>query len=204
MAVGMALADKMRGDNHVTCIFFGDGAVAEGEFHESLNLAALWNVPVLFVCENNRYGMGTALEYSHAVTDIAMRASCGYGIPAETVDGMDVLAVQEAATRAVEAIRAGEGPYFLECQTYRFRAHSMFDAELYRKKDEVQQWRQRDPIEIFIDKMKALDLLREGDLEEIEKEVAAEVQASVDFAEAGTWEPLEDLARFVYLEEETA
>lgn len=204
MAVGMGLADKMRGLDRITCIFFGDGAVAEGEFHESLNLAALWQVPVLFVCENNGYGMGTALRYSHAVTDIAERATCGYGIPAAAIDGMDVLAVQEAAHDAVEAIRAGAGPWLLECRTYRFRAHSMFDAELYRDKDEVQRWKQRDPIEIFTEELRKRDLITDEDLDTLEKQVMAEVQESVDFAEAGTWEPIEDLERFVYSEEAAA
>ncbi len=201
MAVGMALADKMRNENRVTCIFFGDGAVAEGEFHESLNLAALWHLPVLFVCENNQYGMGTALELSHSVTNLADRAQV-YNMAAATVDGMDVLAVEEATTTAVNAIRAGAGPYFLEFRTYRFRAHSMFDAELYRDKDEVQKWKQRDPIDNLVKLMRAQELLTDADLERIEAEVMGEVNTAVAFAEAGTWEPVEDLLRFVYSEEE--
>lgn len=201
MAVGMALADKMRNKNRVTCIFFGDGAVAEGEFHESLNLAALWHLPILFVCENNQYGMGTALELSHAVTNLADRAQV-YNMAAATVDGMDVLAVEEATKTAVDAIRAGAGPYFLEFRTYRFRAHSMFDAELYRDKDEVQKWKQRDPIDSLVKLMRARELLTDADLERIETEVMGEVNTAVAFAEAGTWEPVEDLLRFVYSEEE--
>lgn len=199
MAVGMALADKMRGNDHVTCIFFGDGAVAEGEFHESLNLAKLWNLPVLFVCENNQYGMGTAIEYSHAVTDLSKRAA-SYDMPAERVDGMDLLAVKEVAERMVTAVRNGEGPQFMECVTYRFRAHSMFDAELYREKEEVKEWRQRDPITQFIELMKAEGALTDKDLERMEREIAVEMEEAVAFAEAGTWEPLEDLTRFVYSE----
>lgn len=204
LAVGMALADKMRGIDRLTCIFFGDGAVAEGEFHESLNLAALWQVPVLFVCENNRYGMGTALEFSHAITDIAGRVPCGYGIPARAVDGMDLLAVREAADEAVAAVRAGAGPWFLECRTYRFRAHSMFDAELYRDKDEVQHWKERDPLDIFADELRRRNLLDDEEWQALEKRVAAEVDEAVAFAEAGTWEPVADLERFVYSERRTA
>lgn len=199
LAVGMALADKMRGDNRVTCIFFGDGAAAEGEFHESLNLAALWKLPVLFVCENNQYGMGTAIEYAHAVTQLSKHAGT-YNIPAKTIDGMDILATEAAAKEATAAIRAGAGPWFLEFRTYRFRAHSMFDAELYRDKDEVSGWKERDPISMFVAYLKHHDLITETDIQELEKKVQAEIEDAVAFAEAGTWEPLEDLTRFVYSE----
>ena len=199
LAVGMALADKMRGDERVTCIFFGDGAVAEGEFHESLNLAKLWHLPVLFVCEDNQYGMGTALEFSHAVTNLAKRAA-SYDMPTEQVDGMDVLAVEEVARRMATAVRNGEGPHFMECITYRFRAHSMFDAELYRQKTEVSEWRQRDPINQLMTQMKTDGTLTEADVTTMEREIAQEMDEAVAFAEAGTWEPLADLTRFVYSE----
>jgi pyruvate dehydrogenase E1 component beta subunit/2-oxoisovalerate dehydrogenase E1 component len=202
MAVGVALADKMRGLNRVTCCFFGDGAVAEGEFHESMNLAALWQAPVLFICENNQYGMGTALEYAESETDIAKKAA-SYKIPAKAIDGMDVLTVEAAAKEAADAVRAGEGPQFLECRTYRFRAHSMFDAELYRDKSEVAEWReQRDPIELFMETLREQDLLTDDELTAIEREVETEIEEAVAFAEAGTWEPLEDLTRWVYSEPE--
>jgi TPP-dependent pyruvate/acetoin dehydrogenase alpha subunit len=164
-----------------------------------MNLAVLWQVPALFVCENNLYAMGTALQYSHAVTDLAHRAAC-YGLPAETIDGMDVLAVEAAARKAIAAIRAGEGPHFLELRTYRYRAHSMFDAELYRSKEEVEEWRKRDPITTFVRYLKNHHLIGDADLEELEKKVAAEIDEAVAFAEAGTWEPVEDLTRFVYSE----
>ena len=133
LAVGLALADKMQGRNRITACFFGEGAAAEGEFHESLNLAALWKLPVMFVCENNLYAMGTALNRSEAETDIHKKAQ-SYAMSAEPVDGMDVVAVEAAALRASTSISDGNGPYFLECRTYRFRAHSLFDAQLYRKK----------------------------------------------------------------------
>jgi pyruvate dehydrogenase E1 component alpha subunit len=199
LALGVALADKMRGQQQVTCCFFGDGAVAEGEFHESLNLAALWQLPVLFVCENNLYAMGTALRYAQIETEVAKRAAT-YHLPAETVDGMEVLAVEAAAKKAAEYVRSGQGPYFLECRTYRFRGHSAFDTELYRSKEEVETWKKRDPILLFTQYLKERGLLGPEDLAEIEREVAIEMEAAVEFAEAGTWEPVEDLTRFVYSE----
>ena len=161
LAVGMALADKLQGIDRVTCCFFGDGAVAEGEFHESLNLCALWDLPVLWICENNRYGMGTALEYSESETNIAKKAA-SYKIKSKSVDGMDVLAVEELAQKFVKEIRAGKGPRFIEALTYRFRAHSMFDAELYRKKEEVEEWKHQDPITILYTKLEAAGLVNAG------------------------------------------
>jgi pyruvate dehydrogenase E1 component alpha subunit/2-oxoisovalerate dehydrogenase E1 component len=199
LAVGMALADKMQGRKRVTCCFFGDGAVAEGEFHESMNLASLWKLPVLFVCENNLYAMGTALRYSQAVTDLASKGA-GYAVPSVAVDGMDVLAVAAESGKAASHVRSGEGPYFMECRTYRFRAHSMFDAELYRSKEEVEEWKKRDPLVTFPMLLKENGLITDEDMAGLEEDVAAEVDASVEFAEAGTWEPVEDLARFVYSE----
>jgi TPP-dependent pyruvate/acetoin dehydrogenase alpha subunit len=166
-----------------------------------MNLSVLWKVPALYICENNLYAMGTALKYSHAVTDLAKRAAC-YGMPAETVDGMDVLAVEAAAKKAAEAVRAGEGPYFLELITYRFRAHSMFDAELYRSKEEVAEWKKRDPIPNLIEYLRTHNLIEDVDIEDMERRAAAEIQEAVDFAEAGTWEPVEELTRFVYSEGE--
>lgn len=199
LAVGLALADHMQGRQRVTSCFFGDGAVAEGDFHESMNLAALWKLPVLFVCENNLYAMGTALRYTEANQDIAAKAA-GYGMAAAAVDGMDVQAVEAAARAAVAHIQAGNGPYLLECRTYRFRPHSMFDTELYRTKEEVEQWKQRDPIELLAGRLREAGLFTEAEQVALEREVAAEVEASVAFAEAGTWEVVEDLTRFVTTE----
>ena len=199
LAVGLALADKMAGRARVTACFFGEGAVAEGEFHESLNLAALWQLPVLFCCENNLYAMGTALRRSESQTDIALKAA-GYELAAWAVDGMDVLAVHEAARRAVDAVRSGAGPHFLELRTYRFRAHSRFDPERYREKAEVAHWIERDPITLLRNALEAAGQLSEDQLAGIQGDADAEVAAAVGFAEAGTPEPLEDLARFVYSE----
>ncbi len=196
LAVGLALADRMQGRSAVTAAIFGEGAVAEGEFHESLNLAALWQLPVLFVCENNLYAMGTALALSESETDISRKAGC-YRIPSVAVDGMNVVEVEVAARRAVAAIRAGGGPQFLECRTYRFRAHSMFDAQLYRDKAEVAAWMARDPIPRFRDWAVAAGELHAADVEAIEAAVAEDVAAAIAFAEAGTLEPVETLLRHV-------
>jgi pyruvate dehydrogenase E1 component alpha subunit len=200
VAAGLALADQMRGLPHVTACFFGEGAVAEGEFHETLNLAALWRLPVLFCCENNLYAMGTALDRSESETDIALKAA-GYEMPAWPVDGMDVTAVEAAARRAAVEIRAGGGPAFLELRTYRFRAHSMYDPERYRAKEEVEKWRTRDPITAFTDRLKAAELVTDAELATVESDVATEVDDAVAAAESGTFEPVEDLTRFVYSEE---
>lgn len=197
LAVGLALADKLSGRPRVTCCIFGEGAAAEGEFHESLNLAALWKLPVLFVCENNRYAMGTALERSESVTDIHRHAE-SYGMRAEIVDGMNVVDVEVAARRAAEAIRAGEGPCFLESHTYRFRAHSMFDPELYRDKAEVEEWKRHGPIVRFTEWTLANGTLHQDDLDAIEAEVAQTIDEAVAFAEQSPWEPVGDLLHDVY------
>ena len=203
LAVGLALADKMQKRHRVTCCIFGDGAVAEGEFHESMNLASLWKLPVLFLCENNLYAMGTALQYEHSVTELVKKADA-YNVAAAAVDGMDVFAVEAATQKALDQIRSGAGPYFLECRTYRFRAHSMFDAELYRSKAEVEDWKKRDPISTLSARLKSESAITDTDVAEMERKVAAEVSEAVNFAESGTWEPAEDLTRFVYSERKTS
>lgn len=202
-AVGLALADRMQSaqgaQQRVTACFFGEGAVAEGEFHESLNLAAIWKLPVLFLCENNLYAMGTALGRSESQVDIHLKAD-SYRIPAEAVDGMDVLAVAEATQRGAAHVRRGDGPYFIEYRTYRYRAHSMADPDRYRSKDEIAQWKARDPIPAFIDRLRALALVDDTAVQTIERDVAREVEWAVDAAEAGPWEPIEQLTRDVYTE----
>jgi pyruvate dehydrogenase E1 component alpha subunit len=197
LAIGIALAAKLRGESTVTACFFGEGAVAEGEFHESLNLAELWRLPVLFACENNLYAMGTALERSESETRVARKAE-SYRVPAATVDGMDVLAVEAAAAEAVSAIRAGSGPQLLELATYRFRAHSMFDPELYRDKAEVERWKTRDPIAALESRLRSASLLADADLDTVEADVASELAAAVEFAERGALEPAAELATDVY------
>jgi pyruvate dehydrogenase E1 component alpha subunit len=200
LAVGLALADKMLNRPRVSACFFGEGAAAEGEFHESLNLAALWQLPVLFVCENNLYAMGTALERSESETHIFLKAQ-SYGLDSEAVDGMDVIAVEAAARRATEAIRNGGGPRFLECRTYRFQAHSMFDAQLYRDKAEVESWKKKGPVLRFGQWMSESGMLHAEEREHIDREIEEELAEAVDFAESGSWEALQDLTRDVYAEE---
>ena len=197
IAAGLGLADRMLKRNRITACFFGEGAVAEGEFHETMNLAALWKLPVLFLCENNLYAMGTALSRSESDTDLVTKAA-SYNMAAESVDGMDVEAVWEATRSAIDTIRRLSVPYFLELRTYRFRAHSMFDPELYRSKQEVEQWKQHCPISSHIERLRERGELTPQDVQALETEAAHEIAEAVAFAEAGTWEPVEDLEKDVY------
>lgn len=199
LAVGIALADQRLRPGVITACFFGEGAVTEGAFHESMNLAAIWKLPVLFVCENNLYAMGVPLADAESETEVFRKAQA-YRMPAAQVDGMDPVQVEAAAHRAVEHVRAGQGPYFLECRTYRFRAHSMFDAQAYRTRDEVQAWRERDPIESLQAWMQANHLATAQDIQAIQAGVVAEIDAAVAFAEAATLEPVADLERFVLMD----
>jgi pyruvate dehydrogenase E1 component alpha subunit/2-oxoisovalerate dehydrogenase E1 component len=200
LAVGIALADKTLERGAVTACFFGDGAVDEGSFHESMNLAALWKLPVLFVCENNLYAMGMALERAEAETHIARKAA-GYHMASESVDGMDVVAVEVAAGRAIEAIQTTGEPYLLECHTYRFRAHSMFDAQPYRAKQEIETWRKKDPILQLQSWLEQTGLMHAAEIATIEADIAAEIDAAVAFAEAGSWEPVDELERFTLMDQ---
>ncbi|WP_114326681.1 pyruvate dehydrogenase (acetyl-transferring) E1 component subunit alpha [Candidatus Colwellia aromaticivorans] len=197
LAAGLAMANKNQDKQALTVCFFGEGAVAEGEFHEAMNLAVLWKLPVLFVCENNRYAMGTALALSESETNIAKKAS-SYGMAAEQVDGMNVVDVEAASIKAVEQIRQTNKPYFLECQSYRFRGHSSFDGQLYRDKAEVKLWQEKGPVIRLITWLKENNHLEDEELSNIEAEIKAEIQAAIDFAEQGQWEPISDLAKDVY------
>ncbi|HTO10862.1 MAG TPA: pyruvate dehydrogenase (acetyl-transferring) E1 component subunit alpha [Candidatus Binatia bacterium] len=197
VAVGLALADAMQARPAVTACFFGDGAVAEGEFAESLNLAALWRLPVLFLCENNLYAMGTALGRHQAQPDIVRKAEAA-GVPGHAVDGMDLLAVEAAVRQAADGIRRGEGPRLVEARTYRFRAHSMYDPDLYRAKDEVERWKTRDPIALFTDALRACGVLADADVAALEAAVGETIAAAVAEAEAGPWEPVENLLEDVH------
>lgn len=197
LATGLAFADAQLKRNRVTACYFGEGATAEGAFHESMNMAELWRLPVLFCCENNGYAMGTAIDRELSQVDLVAKAEA-YRVPAVSVDGMDVLACHEATQRAVAHIRTEGGPYFVEFRTYRFRPHSMFDPELYRDKAEVAKWREeRDPIMLFTDACLAQGLLSAEDIAAIEQEVAREIDDAVAFAEAGTLESVETLTRHV-------
>ena len=197
LAVGLGLAAKMKNQTRVTACFFGEGAMAEGAFHESMNLAQLWRLPVVFFCENNLYAMGTALERSESQTDLCVKAAA-FGTATLKVDGMDVVAVHEAAKRACAHARSGQGPIFVELQTYRFRAHSMFDPDLYRDKAEIERWKTRGPLHTFSARLKAQGDLTEERFLELDRAAMREVDDAVAFAEAGTWEPVEDLAKDVY------
>ena len=197
LAVGLALADRLQQRAAITACLFGDGAVAEGEFHESMNLASLWRLPVLFLCENNYYAMGTALARHQAETDIS-RKGAAYRIPSAAVDGMDIIATARAAREAADQVRTSGGPFLLECRTYRFRAHSMYDPELYRSKDEVEQWKRRDPITLFRARLEAEQLVSSADAELLDQEAWATTDRAVAFAEAGEWEPAADLLKDVY------
>jgi pyruvate dehydrogenase E1 component alpha subunit len=199
LAVGLALADRLQQRDRVTACFFGDGAVAEGEFHESMNLAALWRLPVLFCCENNLYAMGTALARHQAQTDLSLKAA-SYGMASWAVDGMDVMAVEAAARAAVLAVRESHAPVFLELRTYRYRAHSMYDPDLYRSKEEIERWKERDPIPALTRLLMNAALLDDDELQAMEAEVAREIDEAVAFAEAGTLEPVAELERYVYSE----
>jgi len=197
LAVGLGLASNYLEKKQVVLCIFGDGATNNGYFHEALNMAKLWKVPVVFLCENNLYGMGTAVHRASAVRETHRKAS-PYDIPAERVDGMDVLAVREATAKAVEHARRGDGPYFLEVVTYRFRGHSMADPVLYRDKSEVEEWKKRDPILTFRQKLEQEGLLTPQELEQIERETDEMVFEAVRFAEESPDPPLSDLYEDIY------
>ena len=201
IAVGVGFAVKYQGGDQVVVCYFGDGAVPEGEFHESMNLAALWKLPVIFLCENNRYAMGTSVERALAQTEI-WKFGQTYGIPSERVDGMDVLAVREAVARAVARARKQKTPALLEADTYRYRGHSMRDpaGAVYRTKEEVEREKLRDPIALFREKMLAADVLSEADVKAIEKDVNDRVDEAVAFADASPEPPGEALFTDIYKE----
>jgi pyruvate dehydrogenase E1 component alpha subunit len=197
LAVGLALADRMQGAKRVTACFFGDGAMAEGVFHESANLAVLWKLPVLFCCENNLYAMGTAVARYESETDLCVKAAA-YGMETIQVDGQDVVAVHEATKRARARVVESGMPVFLEYKTYRFRAHSMFDPDLYRDKREIEEWKTRGPLHTFTARLKSEGKLTEEEFLALDTKVGEEVERAVAFAEGAAWEPVEDLGRDVY------
>ncbi|MDG5977946.1 pyruvate dehydrogenase (acetyl-transferring) E1 component subunit alpha [Hydrogenophaga taeniospiralis CCUG 15921] len=199
LSVGIAMADKQLRPGAVTACFFGEGAVAEGAFHESMNLAALWQLPVLFVCENNLYAMGVPLKDAESQTDVFRKAEA-YRMASAQVDAMEPVQMAAAARRAVDHVRAGQGPFFLECRTYRFRAHSMFDTQAYRTREEVEDWKRRDPIERLRRWMVDNHLLSPDEATGIDAGIAAEIDDAVAFAEAGTLEPVAELERFVLMD----
>ena len=198
IGVGMALGIKMKKQNGVVMVFFGDGAVNEGEFHESLNLASLWKLPVVFMLENNLYGMGSHVDMTHAAGRDIYNSAEYYKIPATQVDGMDLIAVREATSYAIDRVRAGDGPVFLEAMTYRYRGHSMADPVNYREMDEVEEWRINDPIDRFKTLAIGEGLITTGELEEIDSQVADEIDEVVRFARESPFPELDDLYKNVY------
>ncbi|MEJ2553810.1 MAG: pyruvate dehydrogenase (acetyl-transferring) E1 component subunit alpha [Gammaproteobacteria bacterium] len=200
LAVGMAKAIKMKGGDEISICFLGDAANNQGTFHESMNMASLWELPVLYVCENNLYGIGTRIDRSTAVVDQYKRV-CGYNIPAVQTDGQDVEKVYEAAQVAVEHVRAGKGPYFLELMTYRYRGHSMSDSNAYRAKEEERMWSKRDPIIMLRDRLIEAKSITMKDYKKMDDEVLDEIENEViKFAEESPEPKLEELERYVLAE----
>ena len=201
IAAGLALGDQYLNNDGITICMFGDGATNIGYFHEAVNLAKVWNLPICWVCENNQYGMGTAVERASAVSEIRQKAE-GYEMSSARVDGMDVLAVRQAALEAFDFIRKGSGPFFLEVLTYRFVGHSMGDPERYRKPDEIKKWQDNDPIGIYHNNLLKQHICTSSELDSIVQEVEQEVEEAVQFAESSPELPLEELYRDIYAEEE--
>jgi pyruvate dehydrogenase E1 component alpha subunit len=199
IAAGLALGDLYRKQDGVTICMFGDGATNIGYFHEAVNLSKVWNLPVVWVCENNQYGMGTAVDRASAVSEIRQKAE-GYGIPNKCVDGMDVLNVRQAAEEALAFVRAGNGPFFLEIETYRFRGHSMGDPERYRKAEEVRQWQENDPIGIYRKTLIDQGLASQAELDALEQKAEADTAAAVQFAENSPEPAPEALYEHIYVE----
>ncbi len=200
IGTGAAFASKYEEKDQVTLCFFGDGAVNQGVFHEALNLAALWHLPIVYICENNRYGMGTSVDRATSVTNLYRRAEA-YGMPGEAVDGMDLLAVRERVGLAVDRARRENIPSFIEAETYRFRGHSMADPGTYRTKDEVEEQKKHDPVFLFRDRLMADGVLKESDWKQLEREVRDIVEGAVRYADASPEPPLEWLLTDVYVSE---
>lgn len=197
LAVGMAMRHQYTGSQQVAIAFFGDGSTNNGGFHESLNMAAVYKLPVIFMIENNLYSMGVAIHRDSAIADLHKRAE-GYGIHGEAVDGMDPLAMYEATQRAAERCRRGEGPVLLEAKTYRFRGHSMADPEYYRDKEEVEFWRQRDPIANWKKRLLDEGLATEAEIAAIDADVAREMDEAVRFADESPDPALDTLCDYLY------
>jgi pyruvate dehydrogenase E1 component alpha subunit len=202
LATGLALASDYKGEDSVTVCMFGDGASNAGNFGETMNLAALWSLPVFFLVENNLYGMGTSVERHSAQTDLSRKAE-GYGISGERIDGMDVLAVREAVAEHIRVAREDRRPTLVEAFTYRFRGHSAADPEVYRSKDEVEEWQAKDPIETFAKRAIGEGALSEDDVEQIRREADETVTEAVRFADESPEPPLDSLYDHLYVVSET-
>lgn len=200
LAAGLALGDVYQKQDGVTICMFGDGATNIGYFHEALNLSKVWNLPVLWVCENNKYGMGTTVERASAVSEIRQKAE-GYAMKNNQVDGMDIMKVREISLEMIEEIRAGSGPQFLEINTYRFRGHSMGDPERYRKQEEIREWQENDPIGIYRKYLIGNDISSEEELNDVDNKAAEIVEEAVKFAESSPDPAPEELFTNIYVEE---
>jgi len=199
LATGLALGDHYAGRKAVTLCMFGDGATNIGYFHEALNMSKVWNLPVLWVCENNQYGMGTAVDRASSVSDMQLKAS-GYGMPSQCGNGMDIMNVREVAAKMYEEIRAGSGPQFLELTTYRFRGHSMGDPERYRKHSEVVKWEEEDPIGVFHRYLVENQIASEGELDEQDQLAEETIRQGVEFAESSPEPAADTLFKNIYYE----
>ena len=202
LACGLALAEQYKNTDRIVANFIGDGAVNEGEFHEALNLAAVWKLPVLFICENNLYGMGTSVRRVSALVEVYKRAEA-YGIDSEQVDGMDVLAMREATERLAASVRSGGGPAFLEAMCYRFRGHSMADTEQYRHKEEIERWRPFDPITQLKSTLLADGTIDDADIVALQADADAMASEAARFADESPNPPIESLTRGIFAASET-
>ena len=200
LAAGLALGDVYQKQDGVTICMFGDGATNIGYFHEALNLSKVWNLPVLWVCENNEYGMGTKVERASAVSEIRQKA-VGYGMKNDQVDGMDIMKVREISLEMIEEIRSGSGPQFLEINTYRFRGHSMGDPERYRKQEEIRKWQENDPIGIYEKYLVSNNIASEEELNDVDKKASEIIEEAVQFAESSPEPAPEELFSNIYVEE---
>jgi pyruvate dehydrogenase E1 component alpha subunit len=198
LGVGLAFAAKYRNEKRIASVFFGDGATDAGAFHESMNLASVWKLPVVFVCENNEFGMGVRLSAASATQTMSEKAA-NYNMPVRRVNGMDVLAMRQAMLEAAEHARSGEGPYFLEAMCYRFRGHSAVDSELYRTKEEVEARRKDDPLRTFPEWLLSDGLITHDELTQIEHEVDVAVEDAVRFADESPWPTPESLYQDIYV-----
>jgi pyruvate dehydrogenase E1 component alpha subunit len=198
IATGLALAISYKGENKVVLAYLGDGALNEGEFHECMNLASIWKLPVLFFCENNLYGMGASVTDTFAMHDQIYKVAEAYKMPSKQIDGMNVLTVRDATHEAVEYMRRGSGPFFLEAKTYRFRGHSIADPAEYRKTGEVEEWQKRDPIPSFRKYLLKQEIALEAEIKAIEAEIEKEIEEAVRFAEESPWPTPEALNQHVY------
>lgn len=197
LAAGLALACKHKGTDQIAICFLGDGANNQGTFHETMNMAKIWNLPVLFVCENNQYAIGTHINRSTAVLDQYKRV-CAYDMEASQHDGMDIDVVMKAAKKAIDFVRSGKGPYFIEFMTYRFRGHSMSDSKGYRTKEEEAEWQKRDPITIYSERLIKAGVIKADDIKAMEKEIDDEIENDIiKFAEESPEPKVEELTKYV-------